>query len=229
MARLLRIMARLRGPNGCPWDREQDHDAIKQCLIEEAYETVEAIESGSDEALCDELGDLLLQVVFHAQLAAERRSFDFHDVAESISEKLVRRHPHVFGPGKLKDADAVLTQWESIKREERKKSGLDHKNALDGVPKYLPALLRAEKLQKKASKAGLTRDDLKADLKEAEALFFGVKSGVSKRVTARILGELLFSVAGLARKFKLEPEQLLRSANRRFETRMRKIESKKKF
>jgi tetrapyrrole methylase family protein/MazG family protein len=220
-------MARLRGPGGCPWDREQDHETIKQCLIEEAYEAVEAIESGSDEALCDELGDLLLQVVFHAQLAGEKGSFDFYDVAGRISEKLLRRHPHVFGRSRLPDSDAVLTQWEKIKKEERKTAGLSHHSAFDGVPKHLPALLRAEKLQRKAAKAGLLKDDLKAELKGADTLLSAVKSGAGKGVAVRILGELLFVVASLCRQMKLEPEQLLRRANERFEIRMRKLESRK--
>jgi ATP diphosphatase len=217
-------MARLRGPDGCPWDREQDHDSIKQCLIEEAYEVIEAIESERDDALCDELGDLLLQVVFHSQLAAEKGSFDFYDVAGRVSEKLLRRHPHVFGKGRLPDAEAVLSQWEKIKKDERKKAGQAHHSALDGVPKHLPALIRAEKLQRKAIKAGLARDDFKTELKGAETLLSGIKAGAMKGVTARILGELLLVISSLCRQMKVEPEQALRRATQRYEARMRKLE-----
>ncbi len=222
---LLKIMAHLRSPSGCPWDREQDHESIKQCVIEEAYEVVEAIESGRYETLRDELGDLLLQVVFHAQLASERRWFDFYDVVDSICEKLVRRHPHVFGTNRLKSSDAVLVQWEKIKLEERKKSGLDHKSALDGVPKHLPALMRAEKLQKKAAKAGLTKLNFKNDWRQVETLLSAIKTDVPPRVGGKVLGEVLFTVVALARAFDLEPEQLLRAANARFEREVRKREA----
>jgi len=208
---LLEIMARLRSPKGCPWDREQDHDSIKQCLIEEAYEVVEAIESGDMDMLCDELGDLLLQVVFHAQLARERNDFDFYDVADRISEKLVRRHPHVFGKTRLGSSDAVLAQWESIKTDERRKAGKRTRSALDHIPAHLPALLRSEKLLKRAAKAGLHRTKSRKP------------AGMSK-VTAEKLGDRLLELADLARERKLEPEQLLRAANKRFEKRIRKRE-----
>src|SRR5438046_741720 len=133
--RLLRIMTRLRSPRGCPWDREQTHRSIKQNLIEECYEAVDAIESGDDHALCEELGDLLLQVVFQAQMAKESRRFSFDDVATSIADKLVRRHPHVFGRNKLKTADQVLTQWHEIKKGEGgEKQGEGRESVLDGVP-----------------------------------------------------------------------------------------------
>jgi uncharacterized protein YabN with tetrapyrrole methylase and pyrophosphatase domain len=204
--RLLEIMARLRSADGCPWDREQDHESIKQCLVEEAYEVVEAIESGDMDTLCDELGDLLLQVVFHAQLASERRDFDFHDVVVGISEKLIRRHPHVFGKNRLTDSDAVLTQWESIKKAERHKAGKRTRSVLDHVPKHLPALMRAEKMLKRAAKAGLHS---------------GRKMNAK---SARALGDALLQLADAARQRKWEPEQLLRDANKRFERRIRKLE-----
>lgn len=211
-------MARLRSPAGCPWDREQDHDSIKQCLIEEAYEVVEAIESGDMEMLCDELGDLLLQVVFHAQLARERKDFDFHDVVDRICEKLVRRHPHVFGKNRIEDSDAVLVQWEKIKADERKKAGKQTRSALDHVPAHLPALLRSEKLLKKAVKAGLHPKAGHKRLTSRKGPRGG-KAAVSER-----LGDLLLSLADVARQLRLEPEQLLRDANHRFERRIRKHE-----
>ena len=215
---LLKIMACLRSPAGCPWDREQDHDSIKQCLIEEAYEAVEAIESGDMETLCDELGDLLLQVVFHAQLARERKDFGFFDVVDRISEKLVRRHPHVFGKNRLGDSDAVLAQWEKIKADERKNAGKQTRSALDHIPPHLPALLRSEKLLKKAAKAGLHPvGDVRKGLKK-----WKVPRG--RRAAGEKLGDLLLALADLARLRRLEPEQLLRQANARFERRIRKRE-----
>ena len=215
---LLKIMARLRSPDGCPWDREQDHDSIKQCLIEEAYEVVEAIESGDMDTLCDELGDLLLQVVFHAQLAGERKDFGFFDVVDRICEKLVRRHPHVFGKNKLGNADAVLTQWEQIKVGERKRAGKTTRSALDHIPAHLPALMRAEKLHKKAAKAGLHAE--RAGRITARLRKWKGPRG-PKAAAGREMGDLLLGLADLARQLKLEPEQLLRDANRRFEKRIR--------
>lgn len=216
---LLKIMARLRSPGGCPWDREQDHDSIKQCLIEEAYEVIEAIEAGDMDMLCDELGDLLLQVVFHAQLASERKDFGFYDVVDRISEKLVRRHPHVFGKNKLGSSDAVLAQWESIKTGERKKAGKKTGSVLDHVPKHLPALMRSEKLLKKAAKAGLHP-------KVPSEKQMGLKTYRPPGIKAASvqLGDFMLYLADVARSMKLEPEQLLRDANKRFEQRMRKKE-----
>ena len=155
MAELLRIMARLRGPKGCPWDREQDHRSLRWHAVEEVYELMDAIEAGDDHELEEELGDLLLQVVFHCQLAKERRAFDFEKVARQIADKLVRRHPHVFGKLKVKDVDQVWANWEKIKRAEKHGTRHARPSALDGIPKHLPALLRAEKLVKKARRAGL--------------------------------------------------------------------------
>lgn len=151
---LLQVMAKLRSPKGCPWDREQDHQTLRWHSVEEVYELMDAIEAEDDHEMAEELGDLLLQVVFHCQLAKERGAFDFEKVARIIVDKLIRRHPHVFGNAKAKTVDAVWAQWEQIKKAE--KSGTRHErvSALDGIPKHLPALLRAEKLVKKAGKAG---------------------------------------------------------------------------
>src|ERR1022692_1570721 len=149
---LLKVMARLRSPKGCPWDREQDHRSLRWHAVEEVYELLDAIEAGDDHELEEELGDLLLQVVFHCQLARERGAFDFEKVARQITDKLIRRHPHVFGTLRVKDVDQVWANWEKIKRAE--KHGTRHARhfAFDGIPKHLPALLRAEKLMKKARK-----------------------------------------------------------------------------
>jgi MazG family protein len=148
-------MARLRAPDGCPWDREQDHRSLRWHAVEEVYEMVDAIEAGDDHELAEELGDLLLQVVFHCQLGKERGAFDFEKVARHITDKLIRRHPHVFGDLKVKDVDQVWANWEKIKRAEKHGTRHARPSALDGIPKHLPALLRAEKLLKKARRAKL--------------------------------------------------------------------------
>ena len=152
---LIRVMARLRAPNGCPWDREQDHRTLRWHAVEEVYELIDAIELQDDHELEEELGDLLLQVVFHCQLASERGAFDFEEVARHITDKLIRRHPHVFGELKVKDVDQVWANWEKIKRAEKHGTARARPSALDGIPKHLPALLRAEKLIKKARRAKL--------------------------------------------------------------------------
>jgi len=153
---LLRVMARLRSPTGCPWDREQDHQTLRWHAVEEVYELMDAIEGEDDGEMVEELGDLLLQVVFHCQLAKERGAFDFEEVAGHIAEKLVRRHPHVFGNSKAKTVDAVWAQWDKIKKAEKEGTPHERTSAMDGIPRHLPALLRVEKLIKKARKAGLT-------------------------------------------------------------------------
>src|SRR5215472_12778182 len=155
---LLRIMARLRAPGGCPWDREQDHMSLRWHAVEEVYELIDAIESRDDHELEEELGDLLLQVVFHCQLAKERRAFDFDEVARRITDKLIRRHPHVFGSIKVKNVDQVWANWEKIKRAEKHGTRHSRPSALDGIPNHLPALLRAEKLVKKARRAKIPFD-----------------------------------------------------------------------
>src|SRR4051812_17268609 len=152
---LLEIMAKLRSPEGCPWDREQDHMTLRFHAVEEVYELIDAIESGDDSEMAEELGDLLLQVVFHCQLAAERGAFDFEKVAEIISDKLIRRHPHVFGDSQAKSVQAVWAQWDAIKKKEKQGTKHERTSALDGLPTHLPSLLKAEKLIKKARKAKL--------------------------------------------------------------------------
>ncbi|MCX6894330.1 MAG: MazG family protein [Verrucomicrobia bacterium] len=152
---LLQVMAKLRSPTGCPWDREQSHLTLRRHAIEEVYELIDAIEAGDDVEMAEELGDLLLQVVFHAQMAQERGAFDFEKVARHLVDKLVRRHPHVFGTTKVKNVDEVWANWERIKKAEKHGTRHARPSALDGIPKHLPALLRAEKLLKKARKAKL--------------------------------------------------------------------------
>src|SRR3954467_7252050 len=152
---LLDVMTKLRSPEGCPWDREQDHKTLRFHAVEEVYEMIDAIEAGDDHEMLEELGDLLLQVVFHSQLAKERGIFDFDKVARNMVDKLIRRHPHVFGNVKVKDVDEVWANWEKIKRAEKEGTRHARPSALDGIPRHLPALLRAEKLVKKARRAKL--------------------------------------------------------------------------
>ena len=152
---LLKVMARLRSPTGCPWDREQSHMTLRRHAIEEVYELIDAIEARDDQEMAEELGDLLLQVVFHCQIARERGAFDFEKVCRVLVEKLIRRHPHVFGTTKVKDVDEVWANWEKIKKAEKHGTRHARHSAFDGIPKHLPALLRAEKLVKKARKANL--------------------------------------------------------------------------
>jgi tetrapyrrole methylase family protein/MazG family protein len=221
--RLLRIMARLRSRRGCPWDREQTHQSIKQNVIEEAYETLDAIESRDPEALCEELGDLLLQIVFHAQMAREAGRFRFDDVARSIAEKLVRRHPHVFGRNKLQTAGQVLTQWHEIKKSE--KNG--RKSVLDGVPRHLPALMRAHETQKKAARVGFdwkrTADVLAKVEEELRELKRAMRTGRRRDIEEEI-GDLLFAVVNLARFQKLDAEDALRRTIGKFRRRFGQIE-----
>ena len=221
--RLRAIVARLRAPDGCPWDREQTHSSIRSDLLEEAYEVVETINSGNDAHFREELGDLLLQVVMHSQMAAEEGRFDLDQVATLIADKLVRRHPHVFGENKLGDSESVLKQWDEIKQEER---GLE-KSAMDGVSRALPALMRAAKVQKRAARVGFDWSELDPVVtkirEETEEVAREINSG-DQTALAEEIGDLLFSVVNLARKLKIEPEMALQHATRKFEMRFRNME-----
>ncbi len=204
---LLAIMARLRAPNGCPWDREQSHATLRWHAVEEVYELIDAIESGDDHELEEELGDLLLQVIFHCQLAKERGAFDFETVARHIANKLIRRHPHVFGDTKVKDVDQVWANWEKIKRAEKHGTRHARSSALDGIPKHLPALLRAEKLVKKARRAKL------------------VRVGRRRKLTRPMLAARLFELARYAQNMGWSAEDLLRMETVKRERAWRKKET----
>lgn len=205
---LLAVMARLRSPTGCPWDREQDHLTLRFHAVEEVYELMDAIEAGDDHEMTEELGDLLLQVVFHCQLASERGAFDFEAVSRRIVEKLIRRHPHVFGDSKAKTVDAVWAQWEQIKKAEKKGTKHDRPSALDGIPKHLPALLRAEKLVKKARKAKL----------------LGEPKGKPVVRAKSELGKQLFELAQYAQGKGWSAEELLRAEMKKRERDFRRAE-----
>ncbi len=204
---LLAVMARLRAPNGCPWDREQDHMTLRFHAVEEVYELLDAIEAGDDHEMAEELGDLLLQVVFHCQLAKERGAFDFEKVARHITDKLIRRHPHVFGDVKVKNVDQVWANWEQIKRAEKKGTKHERPSAFDGIPKHLPALLRAEKLVKKARKAKL--------LSTAKP---------QRKPSRKTLAGELFRLTELAQASGWSAEELLRAESARRERAWRKNE-----
>jgi len=228
IADLLAIMRKLRDRNGgCPWDLEQDFSTIAPYTIEEAYEVASAIEAGDFSALKDELGDLLFQVVFHAQMASERKLFAFPDVVRAICDKMIRRHPHVFAQGGAKTPEAVMQAWDEIKRREREAKPAKE-SLLDDVPRALPALMRAVKLQNRAAQVGFdwpsavnVTDKIAEESKElAEA----VASGKTAKV-AEEFGDLLFAMANLARHFKLDPEEALRAANAKFVRRFKAIES----
>ena len=213
-------MARLRDPDGgCPWDLEQDFASIAPYTIEETYEVDDAIRRGDLEDLRDELGDLLLQVVFHARMAQEARHFDFDAVVTAISDKLVRRHPHVFADAEIASSPAQTEAWERQKAEERARRG--ETSAADGIPRGLPALLRARKLLSRADRAGLPLPDPKLEIAGLEA---AVAAGDDRR-TRDELGDLLLAAAALARSVDLDPEAALRDAVSRFETRLRELES----
>ena len=233
MERLLAIMACLRDPDrGCPWDIEQNFESIAPYTIEEAYEVADAIARADLVSLKDELGDLLLQVVYHSRMAEEAGHFDFPGVADAIAEKMLRRHPHVFGDARVDDAESQTRHWEDLKAEERAEAARalagEPGSVLDGVPQALPALMRAEKLQKRAARVGF-------DWPEAAQVFAKIAEEIDEikaeldtpngqdRLESEI-GDLLFAVANLARHLKVDPEVALRSTNRKFERRFRRVE-----
>jgi MazG family protein len=231
--RLLGIMARLRDPkDGCPWDREQSFATIAPYTIEEAYEVADAIERGDMAALKDELGDLLFQVVFYAQMAGEQRTFDFDDIASAIADKMVERHPHVFGDVEMRSADAQTHAWEAQKALERAQKAKTDGGAagiLDGVAQALPALTRALKLQRRAAREGFDWPDLgpvlaKIDEELAEVRVEVAEGGVPARLADEV-GDLLFACVNLARHLKIDPEDALRKGNSKFERRFRSVEA----
>ena len=232
LARLLAVMAWLRdSEHGCPWDIDQTFRTIAPYTIEEAYEVADAIERNDMPALKEELGDLLLQVVYHAQMASEAKAFGFADVAATIADKMVDRHPHVFGDLKIADADAQTVSWEARKAAERARKGETPAGTLDGVARALPALLRAEKLQKRAARVGFdwktigpVIDKIEEELRELRSELEAGKVDANRIQDE--LGDVLFATANLARHCKIDPEAALRSTNDKFERRFRYIELK---
>ena len=224
---LLSVMARLRGADGCPWDREQTRTSLKPYLIEEAYEVLHAIDEGVVRHLAEELGDLLFQIVFHCQIASEAGEFAMSDVIERLTEKMTRRHPHVFGDRTVADARDALRQWEDIKRDEADKAGRP-RSALDGVPPALPALLRAQRLQVKAGRVGFdwptwreARDKVREEMAEMDE---ALDSGDDARIRHE-LGDVLFSVVNVARLLDIDAEDSLRQAADKFTRRFNEVEA----
>jgi MazG family protein len=225
---LVRVMARLRGPGGCPWDQKQTFDSIKSYLLEETYEVMDAIDSRDWQGLEEELGDLLLQPVFFAEMAAGEGRFTIADSLDRINQKLIRRHPHIFADGQADTPEAVLQRWNEIKAEEKAERGLaPAQSVLDAVPRNLPALVEADKMGKKAAGEGFdwpningALDKLKEEADElAEARIAGNQAEIEHE-----LGDLLFTVVNIARYLKVDPEQALRKANRRFRSRFSGVE-----
>ncbi|UNK18530.1 nucleoside triphosphate pyrophosphohydrolase [Paenibacillus sp. N3/727] len=229
-ARLHEIVGILRSPEGCPWDRDQTHESIRKNLIEETYEVLETIDEDDPEHMQEELGDLLLQILLHAQMEEELGTFTVYDVIQGLNDKLIFRHPHVFGENFAKDAEAALQNWEQMKAEEKRRKGLDPEkaSALDGIPRDLPALMKAYKLQKKASKVGFDWDDINGVFQKIEEelaeLREAVAEGQSPDEQALELGDLLFAVSNAARFIQADPEEALSRTNRKFVTRFRYIE-----
>lgn len=224
VSRLREIVARLRAPGGCPWDREQTHETLRAALVEECYEAIEAIEKADDANLREELGDLLLHVVMHAHMAGERRVFTFEEVVEGICEKLIRRHPHVFGDAEADNSGEVLRQWEQIKRVE--KGG--EASVLAGLPAALPALLRAQNAQKKAARVGFDWHEAAQVLEKVEEEIRELREEIALARAAAVeeeIGDLLFSVVNLARKLDVDCETALAGATRKFVRRFQAMEA----
>ena len=224
-------MARLRGPDGCPWDREQTFDSIKRHTLEETYEVFDAIERRAWPDLKDELGDLLLQVLFYAQMASEAGYFTLQDVASNLNAKLIRRHPHIFAGAQAADSDAVLRNWEQIKQSEKKTSTIGQSSLLDNVPRTMPAVLEAGKLGSRAAKVGFDWSDtdglfdkLQEEIGELKAEIAPSPGSQSNPAIEAELGDLLFTVVNLARHLKVDPESALRATNAKFRRRFAAME-----
>ncbi len=236
--RLVKLQARLRAPNGCPWDVEQTHLTLRTYLIEEAYEVLEALESGDDAKFAEELGDLLLQVVFHAQIAMEERRFTAADVVREIHEKMVRRHPHVFGKKRAKNATEVLKNWEQIKAEERRLknaeqgigSGQEAKKVaslLDGIPHTLPAVMQGFQLTRRASRIGFDWENVDGVVEKLHEELGELRNARSAQERDQIeneIGDVLFAAVNLARFLKVDPEIALKRTNAKFTSRFREME-----
>jgi MazG family protein len=236
--RLVAVQARLRAPGGCPWDREQTHETLRTYLIEEAYEVLEALESGNDAKFAEEMGDLLLQIVFHSQMAQETGRFTISDVIREIHDKMIRRHPHVFGETRAKDSAEVLRNWEQIKSDERlsktettgnhaERKGPKEESLLDGVSRGLPATLEGFQLTRKASRIGFDWEDAGGIFEKLGEETVELQNVLRTKETGRVeeeLGDLLFAAVNLARFLKVDPEIALRKANAKFARRFRAME-----
>jgi tetrapyrrole methylase family protein/MazG family protein len=211
-AALVDIIARLRAPDGCPWDRKQTHSSLRENLLEECYEVLEALDEGDSGKLCGELGDLLMQIVLHAQIATEAGEFELGDVIRSINAKLIHRHPHIFGSLKVKDAEEVALNWEALKREEREAGT----SILDSVPKQMPALGYSQAIQRRVAGVGFDWEDVDGVIDKLAEEVGEFKRADSQEQTAREFGDLVFTLVNIARRLGVDLEAALREANRRF-------------
>ncbi|MCK5832997.1 nucleoside triphosphate pyrophosphohydrolase [bacterium] len=227
---LVEVVDKLRGENGCPWDKIQTHDSAKPYLIEETYEVIEALEAHDDSALCEELGDVLLQIVFHAKMASERGAFDIDDITKGIVEKLINRHPHVFGESSLETAEQVLQEWEQIKLKE-KKAKRGKSSLLDGLPMSMSALLVAQRIQEKASRIGFDWPTIEPVWEKIREEFSELEKAIVSQDIEEIeseLGDLLFSITNLARFLEVSSEMALRKTIRKFASRFSHVEKRVK-
>ena len=223
---LVDIMRRLRGPGGCPWDAEQTHESLTRYLLEEAYEVIEAIEMKSAEHIQEELGDLLLQPVFHAAIAEESGTFTIDDVIRTLCDKLIRRHPHVFGNMEIRDSSAQIENWERIKKSEK---GTERKSALSGVPPQLPALLKAQKISEKAARVGFDWEHVDQVVAKVMEELHEFEEAMALRDNERMeseLGDLLFAIVNLGRFLSINPEEALRKTISRFQQRFQHVEER---
>jgi tetrapyrrole methylase family protein/MazG family protein len=229
-ARFVELIARLRAPGGCPWDREQTHETVKPMTIEEAYEVAHAIDEKDDAELAGELGDLLLQVVFHANIAEERGAFRLKQIIERVSEKMVRRHPHVFGDDSASTSGEVLRSWEAIKAKEREARGKDDESMLDSVHKGLPAVMEAFQMTTKVSRVGFDWKEADGALVKLDEEVLELREAIAAKTdpakVAEEVGDLLFAAVNVARLTGVDPESALKAANRKFRRRFRHIEER---
>ncbi len=229
-ARFVELIARLRAPGGCPWDREQTHESVKPMTIEEAYEVAHAIDEKDDAELAGELGDLLLQVVFHANIAEERGAFRLKQIIERVSEKMVRRHPHVFGDDSASTSGEVLRSWEAIKAQERAAKGKDDESMLDSVHKGLPAVMEAFQMTTKVSRVGFDWKEADGALVKLDEEVLELREAIAAKTdpakVAEEVGDLLFAAVNVARLTGVDPESALKSSNRKFRRRFRHIEDR---
>jgi len=227
LERLIDIVAQLRAPNGCPWDREQTHHSILSCLLDEAYEFFEAVDKNDSGMMREELGDLLLQIVLHAQIAREAKTFDIEDIAREISEKLIRRHPHVFGDAQVASSKEVIQNWERIKKSEY--DDTRRKYMVDDIPDALPALFRAEKMQRRVAQVGFDWNSVDPALDKVEEEFGEFREALASGDAAHAeeeLGDILFAIVNVARHRKISAESALRAATCKFAKRFRFVEDR---
>jgi len=227
LSKLIKITDTLMGDDGCPWDKVQTRESLKPYLVEETYEVLEALDENDPEKIKDELGDLLYQILFHSKISSLKGEFDLRDVIDNLSEKMVRRHPHVFNRGELITPDQVIGQWEEIKKKENNKA--NQKSILDNVPKNLPSLIRAQKLQKKAAKEGFDWEQINDVFDKLDEEIKEFKEAVLKKKNTDIqseIGDIIFVITNIAKFYKIDAEEALRSTNNKFIKRFQYIEQK---